>query len=353
MATGYFFVITPLQYLCALEAKHHFCGELKYNNLIIFTVFLPALSQLSNIVHTCDWDAIDYLPKTTKRNKYFDFIADYYKHKLLLNSIINKIGNDDFVFIGNVGDLWLYWLLANLKCRNKIIIDDGMATINHIEGGKIQFRRGKRLRNIIEERLLNLPKSLNTSSISYFSLFSKLDFYQVNYIRNNFSYVRLTYGRHFYQKTREAFFVGQHLVDLGVINLNAYIDIVNTIKKYYQEKGYTFQYCKHRTENASQLPADWNVHTFDYPIEVQMLRQSSLPCIIVGFYSSALLNLKLLFPKQMDIVSVRLPDHIIDKRYLYGIKNAYEYYAKEIDSQFIVRDVNSFLLCNSSHNCIF
>lgn len=344
MATGYFFIITPFQYLCALEAKNYFHNEIKLCKLIILNTVQETqkstLSQLNNIINRSDWDSIEFIkmPIMRKKNKYINFIIEYFYLKFKLTKIINKIRMKDFIIIGNMNDLWFQWLLGTTKSSKKLILDDGVGTLTIVENFTNKIRNEAKSRSaLILKKLLNC-KTIDLTTISFFSLYDKLDFYPAMFIHNELKYVKSIYVKSHYEKMPRAIFIGQPLAEHGIVSLESYIYMINTLKEYCTKQGIEFVYLCHRAENISQLPQHWNIQELSIPIEIHLMSQDSIPARILSFYSSALLNLKKLLPQMSQIVAVSIPDSLININ-LDEIKNVYNYFEKERSSMFSIVDL--------------
>jgi hypothetical protein len=346
MATGYFFIITPLQYLCALEAKNYFQNEITLSKLIILNRLQETqkttLSQLNNIISRSDWDSIEYIkmPNMCKKYKYINIIIEYAYFKLKLKKIINKIRMKDLIIIGNMNDLWFQWLLGVTISSKKIILDDGLGTINIIKNFTNKIKKVKTSRGVfLLKKLLN-PKSIELKKISLFSLYNKVDFYPATFIHNELKYIKSIYLKSHYERIPKAIFIGQPLSEAGIVSLESYIYMINTLKEYCTRQGVELVYLCHRAENISLLPQHWNIQELSIPIEIHLISQDSLPKMILSFYSSALLNLKMLLPQISQIVAVRIPDSLIN-RHMEEIRNVYNYFEKERGSTFSIVDLEA------------
>ena len=160
------------------------------------------------------------------------------------------------------------------------------------------------------------------------------------FIQNELKYVKSIYVKSHYEQIPKAIFIGQPLSEQGVVSLESYIYMINSLKEYYERKEIEFLYLCHRAENISLLPQHWNIQVKSIPIEIDLISQDLIPTMILSFYSSALLNLKMLLPQISQIISVRIPDSLI-KRHLEEIKNAYNYFEKERNSMFSIVDLQA------------
>jgi len=240
--------------------------------------------------------------------------------------------------IGNMGHLWFQWLLGKTKCYEKIILDDGLATINTIKNltNGIKQKKEGRL-SFVERKMLN-NKSIELNKLVFFSRYDKLNFAPAMFIQNELKYLKSKYAKLHYKKTPNAIFIGQLLSENGILSFESYIYMINSIKEYYESKGIEFIYMCHRRDEISRLPHDWNIQKIDVPIEIHILSQDFIPATILSFYSTALLNLKILLPEISQIISVRISDSLINANFLEDIRNIYNYFEQEKSSNFSIVD---------------
>ena len=343
MVKGYFFVLTPLQYLCALEAKHYYKNYFSAVELVVLNTQQHTLIQFYKLIDPKIWRGVIYVKGYDEgcNKKYLKSVINIIFKKSLLNIYIQKIKFNDFIFIGNRYDTYLWWLLGKVKSENKIILDDGLSTIINpdiIYSKKNRTKANNNFRGIIEQKYFP-TNNVEIDNVIFFSLFNKIGFRNSKYVVNNLDFVKKYFRKSSYAKDDLVLFIGQPLVLHNIYSLNAYIEVVNNIKLFYENKGLRFQYCLHRSENPEQYPHHWQIVNFSQPIELQLLNQLALPETVVSFYSTALLTINILFTGLIKIVAVKPSFDITDS----VIPIVYNYFKVCSNSSFVViEDVKFF-----------
>ena len=274
MPKGYFFIITPFQYLSALEARNHFKKEL--NKVFLFVLHTKLSSrQLHSIIDENLWDNVIYT-KDLKVNWPIKFInllfkiLQIFKRRYYLLHNIGKIKKNDYLFIGNLNVQWLRWIVWKGKMEKIIILDDGFSILNalsYINNSKHKLTSKDNLLIWLEE-IVFPTKKLELNKVILFSIFNKIDTTSAKIIYNNLSYIKEKFGHKNYENYEIVYFIGQPFVALNLIPKIKYISIINCIKTFYENKGIEFKYCIHRTENILDYPSSWDILSFDYPIDV-------------------------------------------------------------------------------------
>ena len=142
---------------------------------------------------------------------------------------------------------------------NKIIIDDGTFNIQYIQ------------------------KNTNKK---YWTIFDTNN-------KNNFDFINLRKKLNSYNlfKSERSFFIGQPLSELGLISEEKYLSVLDACSK-----DNELVYFPHRRESREKLSKlDVNVHFSEAPLELELLLMGELPISVIGFYSTALYTLKLLY----------------------------------------------------------
>lgn len=345
MPKGYFFIITPFQYLSALEARNHFKKEL--NKVFLFVLHTKLSSrQLHSIIDENLWDNVIYT-KDLKVNWPIKFInllfkiLQIFKRRYYLLHNIGKIKKNDYLFIGNLNVQWLRWIVWKGKMEKIIILDDGFSILNalsYINNSKHKLTSKDNLLIWLEE-IVFPTKKLELNKVILFSIFNKIDTTSAKIIYNNLSYIKEKFGHKNYENYEIVYFIGQPFVALNLIPKIKYISIINCIKTFYENKGIEFKYCIHRTENILDYPSSWDILSFDYPIEVQLLCQEKLPKSVISFYSSALISIKVLFQNIIQIIAIKLPEDLSDK----DSDIVYDYFRLELSSSFSIKDYLEFI----------
>ena len=347
MPVGYFFVNSPLQYLCALEASYVFGEELDKVKLIVLNTSNPSLRQLKSIIDKNIWNDIILEIRLAGDHKIniirgINKLLRVFSNKFIVMKYLYEIKKEDYIFIGNLNDDIYAFLLEKAKCSHKVVLDDGFATLSYIKNnlklGTVSYNPIKAVQLV--QKILMPPKKIKLESLVFFSMYNKIDFQSARCNYNDFKYVREAFGMSCYEKDQLVLFIGQPLVAVNAISEKFYTKIVNSIQLYYENQGFEFEYCAHRGEDISILPVKWNIKIYNYPIEVELLKRRILPDTVISISSSALISIKIIFEERIKVVAVN-PFSETSSNYLDDI---YEYIQKEAGPTLVVRECGFY--CN-------
>lgn len=323
---GFFFVITPLNYLFALEAKAKFGEQLSACHLVVIGSYQPTLNQFRNMVRHDNWDSIRYRSRKEHGrplNSRLDVVMDTFRTKHFLDQFQKEIFPEDMVFSANIQNSFTRYLLRTTRAKQKVILDDGLATIDFIRNGVDDSYQSPTTQSFIKRGILGKP-SLDRSSLTFFSLYPHLDWSPSAFIRNEMTHLRLKVVKNHYDIGNHVLFIGQYLPKLGVISRENFIASVDQIRKQEEEKGNSFQYCVHRSD-TTELPESWNLLRGVKPIEVLIGEMEALPKKIYSFYSSALPNLQELFGDRIEFIYLRPPSDWIGTKHRKTLQAIYDY----------------------------
>lgn len=270
---AYFFVITPANYLYALQASKDPRFNFKEKHLIVLSDYHRSLIQFNTIINKAEWDAVYFPWKNLDRRKKSTWrliLLKIMRH-LTFTKIKNQILKTDIVFWGNVNH-------SNFKYvknyfHDIYLLDDGFSTVNISE--KI-------------EKLNNWKYKKNSGSIKLYTLFN-LKSSEIEIIKHQFDEIK----RHQVYKAEEkhVFFIGQPLVFNQIVSQSYYVKRVDEIIKMYESKGFNCFYLPHRSTTRNYIPHYWSILEFDFPLEYFLEMSNFRPEIFATFYSTGAYNL--------------------------------------------------------------
>ncbi len=318
-----FLVSSPLQLLCAIEAKAHF----KTKNNILVIVYYSGDTQ-SSIEHTekvaalSEWDEVIRLNSASKQSKYKEYLA-------LLKYL--KQFEYDYIFAGHLGNIQKT-VVASMKKEAFFIIDDGMVTLNlH----KFAFNPNNKPKRTLKQKLKELRftllgyKTQMRDTINYFTYFDLQPYADEQIVKNRFEYLLSTHLGDLAQDDT-VYFIGQSLLADNLLDKETFIAYMQKVIDSYHGKKIVF--IPHRREKApKELEAlvgdNFRIEYFHGPVEIEFVLQKILPMHIASFCSSGLMTLKKIFPDaQYDAFVLEQED--LNKR-KEGIKNAYRVLSEE------------------------
>lgn len=276
-----FVVLSPLQLICAQEAREKFClGE--YNHLVIVN---------RNII-----GSRDYKHKINELDEYWTKITEVSepKNKGIMRFLI-RIINTLIIFSrhgfssGNVflGDAYLnwFWLLGKLFGNEVTWLDDGASSINF-------------LADFNARGFLNTPNKRTPKFFTIFASHGMVKNSNCAIVINNLEVFQRRRCLNQIVQQKSMIFIGQWLSERGGVDQDAEVAILQSLMKKYQ--GWDVRYISHRHESSIKLEKikDFmKVVEFERSIESSLLASSEVPEEIVSWYSSALFTLKPLLPK--------------------------------------------------------
>jgi hypothetical protein len=290
-----FLVTSPLQYICALEAKHYFDCK---NNILLLVNQKSAhgLKQQKNLIKSNDWDHIISInrgnrslsiPKSIKEIKKLIGIQDI-KHFFYAeyNGWITKL------------------LIRNLPINKEIYFDDGTLTLLEYPTyiiPKASFHRPRFLQDIIIK--LNgcqpiglLPQSENLE------IFSMFDLEDGGFKRhkNNLEQLKLHYGNpKLYNADASIGFIGQGGVgDKNKKTIDEYLQGLNEIINKFDKEIIYFPHRTEKEEIRNLLKKNKKIiyHHSEYPLEIELIDKKIQLSALIGNYSTVMFTCKLLYP---------------------------------------------------------
>jgi len=306
-ASAYFLVLTPLQYLFALEAKQQWGHKTSKAHLLIITNHPPILEQLNQIIDEGEWSSVGYLPvkKPFQRAlSKFNFLVELWRRRVFVDRALRKVTRKDLLFIGNIHDKVIRYVLSRLRDNPVVVLDDGLATVSYFHSLNRESRNKSNLRESFAWFIL--PSApLKKNRLTFFTIYRGLPSKDLKMVSNRLTFVKRRCLRNAYDTNREVQFIGQPFCELAIMDRSDYIQVIDQVRRWALSKQLEFVYYAHRTEDIRGLPASWLVVCGDRPFELILMASETLPHSIVSFCSSVLPNIKSLFEDQIAIYFVK------------------------------------------------
>ncbi|MFM7667104.1 MAG: hypothetical protein ACKO7D_02835 [Bacteroidota bacterium] len=305
---AYFFVITPLNYLYALQASLDDRFAFEEKHLIVLSDFNRSLRQFKSIIDEKSWSSVKYpmigTNKSSKSRIRSYLFAIY--NKMSFIRLYKKITiSNSTIFWGNYNHKYSKYLKEE---KNSVFfLDDGFSTINIVKN--------------LEKEANDLNDKNNRKFYTIFNLYSQKN----TIVRHEFEH--LFTNKHQSILTNSIYFLGQPLVFNNVISEEQYVDSVNKIFEYYSKQGKNCFYISHRSTNKNYIPKNWNVIDFNLPIEfIQLVENTKTLNYFMTFYSTGVFNLKQLYKLNNDqCIFWELPSEWLKENYRKDIESVYEY----------------------------
>lgn len=321
-----FIIQTPFQAMCAINAIR----QLKIDD---YTLSL-------------------HLHKTTeKRNKQTIEIVEMYGLKYhitdlkpistqnRLRLLFNNNGTYNRVFLGThlYHDGYYYSLKEMRRGGNLVLLDDGVSTIKMLNNGSYYYRiKGRSLFYHTINRAIASIRGIKLNNV--FTVYKGISNPKWNISINDISYLRQS---GLSTERKDVFFIGTNnsgFIREGVNENSFKENLYNCLKKVKEKYPHdNITYIPHGRDKSSfakeycgEIGIEYK--PLDVNVEIYILSLGYIPKAIYGFTSSALYNVKMIFPESdvKNIVLTILTDNTP------SILNVSEYYEKQGVSTIIV-----------------
>jgi hypothetical protein len=271
---------SPLQLLNCIEAKQHF----KDKNTVLLLVIgacKNTRSQMNELIGLDYWNTIIRIRLP----------VGYYQ-KLIFVKYVDKILNDikekEFhrAFVGDIRNIYIRHIFNSISAFSKFSVDDGMPTVS--------------LNTNISEssfKILFFRLFLYKTQITNLSFFTIFNLTGSTFIKNEYHFLKNKLKKPVYDK-EWIFFIGQPLVELGIVSKDKYIKNLRLIIDL--NVGKKFTYILHRRQNYEEMKEISNIVgfkllSFKNLIEIEMVKMGVIPYKLLTYYSAAIVTLPIIF----------------------------------------------------------
>lgn len=290
MSTAAFFIQTPFEMICAINALHHY-NISNYK----FYIIKDDQGRLPQLIGIADQYGIEYevVP--------FEFILRGGLKRAVTESLLFTNGNYDMVFTGDFrAALTDIYIMPFIRKRGKLVkLDDGNCTIDMLNNN-ISVLSSDIKRN---RWWLSLLCSVKKIEVIYYTVFDKIpnDKYQLEI--NDMKYLQSQMGDN--ASSDEIMFIGtvpdSYIQDIH-ISINDYYSFLRNVFSLLKDKGKPVKYILHGRDKNLKTIEMCEEFGFEYfkpqeSIESYIIRNGYCPQYISGLTSTALFSLKKLLPK--------------------------------------------------------
>ncbi|HHB95191.1 MAG TPA: hypothetical protein ENK88_08600 [Campylobacterales bacterium] len=310
-----FIVAGPLHIMNSIEAIEYFKTK---NNilLILYTDNKKQLNQMKKLLKFIDWHRIEYIPLPQKSIDKIIFSKNIYHSLKFIKK--NKI---DKLFVGEYRSDHVNHIVNSLKDEEVYLLDDGLAQIDYHKEMAWQPYRVK-VRRLIYSFLLY---KLNRIKYTFFTVF---DIDNEKVIKNNYSFFK----RYIDKKdiTQSVYFIGQPLVELGIMSEDNYKNELTKIISFYGKKK--FVYILHRRQDEKyirklSIKLKFEYREFENMIELEMINSKTVPSDFATFYSTAIVTLPQ-FIEESKYRVFRSQNRCFNKKFIDKILTSYKEFEK-------------------------
>jgi len=214
-----------------------------------------------------------------------------------LDALKEEIGPVECIYLGYYNDGMHQHCLAHFEPHRLVLLDDGTGTFGVAAKRKREFMRRAdpvaRLRNILRERLTGFKRAERRMPATFFTVFSLSSVAPDDVVVKHC--FRSIQGLVNPQAQHRPLFVGQPLVDLGMVTTEGYLAIV---AEFVRVVGPAGLYAPHPRESASVVDlvqrTGLEISQSALPLELRVAVGELRPSVIGGIFSSALVAVDLI-----------------------------------------------------------
>ncbi|EOW9249439.1 glycosyltransferase 52 family protein [Vibrio cholerae] len=290
-----FLVTSPLQYICALEAKQYFSTE---NNILLLVdqTSEHGLEQQRKLINSSEWDKII----TIKRGNRSFSVPSAIK---IIKKFLHGQSLQNF-FYAEYNSWRTKLLIRNLPIKREIYFDDGTLTLLEYSKyilPKVEFYRPRLLQDLIIRMngcfpIGHLPQSNNMEIFTIFNL----DAEHITIHTNKLDRLKQLYGnKNLFNPHAPIGFIGQGAVgDRKRKPISQYLDELSVLANHAQKK---IIYFPHRTEKQEVREAleqaEYIIyHRSEFPLEIEMIDKNIQLSTLVGTLSTVMFTSRILYP---------------------------------------------------------
>lgn len=326
---------TPLQFINACEFAYRMAISRCQIHVLLYNYeqeafdILPTIEIVTKIYYWKLWTLPKILPSMLqlRLNRHLRLISS----AILSPKIVKAIGQSDKLAIGNINDPLMHHCANSIPCRRLFILDDGFATLN-----SVKQLAGQSILNFKLYGILAWLLRINLHGPHQYELFTSHDVKtdKRNIIKNQYSWIKgqVTCSD---QSNNRIWILGQPIPQNGVISEHNYLLCLRkVVNSYSPEKKIC--YIMHPGESYLGCHT-WLVNSGVQiirnrkPIELHLASCNSFPHRIAAFYSSAVLNCKIIFGNKVnfDIFDLRI---FMSQTMREAVDIVYESLSNELDA---------------------
>ncbi|PMM40265.1 glycosyltransferase 52 family protein [Vibrio splendidus] len=296
-----FVVTSPLQYICALEAKIHF----KSLNNILLLVNQDSehgLKQQKKLIKVSEWEHIISIGRDNRSKQVPSAIKQV--KAMLKDQPLERL------FYAEYNGWRTKLLLRNLTPEKEIYFDDGTMTLREYGTHIIPGLDYSRPRLLVDLKVrLNGCQPIGTlAQTDNLEIFSMFDLVQDRFTlhRNGLHALKAQYGNpSLYNPSAPIGIIGQGAI--GDKNQPSVDEYVTSILELSEQITTSIIYFPHRTEKAAvrqKLEGHPNIqyHYGEFPMEIELIDKKIELSALIGAYSTAMFTCRKLYP-DMPIIA--------------------------------------------------
>jgi len=319
-----FLIKTPLQLLNAVEAMYQF-NLCKQDCVLIVMSDRKSQHQTLKLVESMDeWSDVFVLNELSlffNGDRKDSFMSKVWKSKLFSKSFFNVLRLNklsqylvevDYMFLGHARYVYMSHFMNVTPHKHVYLLDDGNATIRLAKERSVGLEFvvaigiSKKLKFLAKQYLQGI-KSKDAAHLGFFTIYDIPVSSRDHVVKNSYQHIRASLVSS--EITNTVYFIGSPLSETGLIDQESYFEHLGRVREFFRDTAMV--YVSHRRERREKLKIiedimGIKVVMFDYPIEYQLAVVGPRPNILASFFSSALDSCRLIFGKQLKVVSFKL-----------------------------------------------
>ena len=335
MGDTVFVIDSPLQMLNALEARHSFALKDTESILIIIVARNEQpdiVSRIQPLIKISKWKSIHIL-NSWQGNP---LIRKYHLRRKI-DCIIDRYPEITTVFIGDYRTAAMRHIANKTKPQVIYLLDDGQITLTiaQYRAGKLHARqqyindRWTQIKNFIDKMFFGFNNE-DIENLRYYTAYAIEEYVSPGHIIRN-RYLHLQTRLHKKTSKDVIFFLGSNLVEMGIVQKSTYVSYLAQALSHFASVPVIYIPHPHESaENVAELEKSLSltVKRFRTGIEFELVNSDTIPQQVAAFYSSALVNLKILFGDQIKLTSFVLDLEDVHSSYRSIVAKYYDDYKR-------------------------
>lgn len=298
-----FLIVSPFQYICALEYIDLNKIEKKKCELILLSHLPLTITQI---------EKIGFLDFFNTVNKPMLYSKNVWINLFKTKSLIKSFKSSNFI-LGNILSIWCKYALDISSFPEKaVLLDDGTSTLNVVRNRNsnnfmLEIPQSKSKIGFFTKYFLK-PKVEWNQSLLFFSIFKFKKNSLDSYILNNLHFTKNNFKCENQKVVNEIWFIGAPLVERGYISSEHQNQILEELLIFCKKQNCELKYFSHRVEKLEILKGV-EVRKNELPFEIYFLKSKEIPKFIFSFVSTSIYTTSL-FETSTQFVSIYINDEM-------------------------------------------
>lgn len=323
-----FFIESPLQLLNALEAKYFYHLSKEDSILVVLNAGSQEnLKQIQFLIDSDDWGMVQQFTYNIASVKnIFGRIKE-------ITEVLKETGGVERVFIGEYKNQIMRHFANTYKKAEVILLDDGAAILNVYNRilKKERFDSRSIVKRLLKRYVLGI-KYYNIKKLTFFTAYDLKETANLAVEKNEYACLKKRISS--MEHNDAVYLLGQPMSEKNIMDEEAYLEYIRRLAEFFPDKNVI--YIKHRSENDAKMKKieelfGITVKRFNTCIEYELAYGEYLPFMVIGFYSSALINCSKIFKDYIKLKSFYFANKDIKNSHKKDVENIYNYFEKELE----------------------